>query len=546
MSFPKIRNLGKYGIITDVDPFDLPPEAFSWGVNVRFRNDHVTRGPVWRNVHNLGTVNPRFLVGAQPSSGQDLLFIGYESGQVFKYASGAESDVSIASYTPSTTEGVWTSCNLADVRYVNRDDRPPWYYRITDTVFQNLTLATGTTPWASGWTTKLLRACGGALVALNVTKSGVNFPTLVKTSSMPLAGTAPVSWDQTTPSTLATENTLAEMDGPIIDACLLKNRLFIYGFNSVWSMTPSNDSFVFDYLPAFANRGAINANCSIEVRGRHYVFGSEDIWMHDGVTDVSVCDGKTRDFIFGGLNLSKANRCFVAYNAQLKQISFCYMSGDKGVNTGFTGAEGCNRAAVLDLGTMTWTFDDLPFVFFGTRANLDSTLTWTTASPQTWATIGGAWIDQEDTQRKNLVFVGDTNAAYSLTKSLYAFDGVGALSTTAFTVDTNATKGCYLERDGIDLDQLDEDLRGYKTINSIYPQGRLDINAPPIQFSFGAADNYNDVPVFSAYQTWDGVVYDKVDFGASGRFLSMKILFPDYNYMSLSGFDLDYQITGER
>jgi hypothetical protein len=55
-------------------------------------------------------------------------------------------------------------------------------------------------------------------------------------------------------------------------------------------MTPSTGGEVFDYRLTPFGKGSINANCAIEIGGRHYVFGVNDIWMHDGVSHQSICD----------------------------------------------------------------------------------------------------------------------------------------------------------------------------------------------------------------------------------------------------------------
>lgn len=540
MSAPKLRNLGQYGILTDPDPYDLPPTAFSSGVNVRFRNGRVYSAPVFRNVFALGTANPRFLASGTPTSGLDLLMIGYENGRVFRFLSGAETDYSVTSYSPSSVEGVWTTCHLADVFYVNREDRVPWALRTSDTNFK--VLAGG---WDSGWTCKLLRACSGALVALNVTKSGTATQTMVKTSSFALAGAVPGSWDQTDPSTNATENILAEMEGPIVDAANLGDYLMIYSQNQTWRMSLSGDVEVFNYEKLPFQNGVINANCSIEINSRNYVFGVDDIWMHDGVSQQSICEGQVRSYIFSSLDISKASRCFVSHNQQYRELHFCYVSGDSLAS--FANApDGCNRQAVFNYVTNTWTFDDLPLVYSAARANLDSTLTWATAA-STWDTVGGTWQDQEDTAKRVLTYVGDTSTPYSLTTSLYAFDPWGLGSVVAFPVDTNATRPLFLARDGIDLDELGEDLQGYKQINYIIPQGRIDPSSTAtIDFQFGASDYFSDPAIFYPSMSYDGNTLYKCDFNAAGRYLSLKISFSDYKTMSLSGFDLDLQVTGDR
>jgi hypothetical protein len=429
--------------------------------------------------------------------------------------------------------------------YINRADRPPWYFRLSDSTFQNLAGAGGGgQPWDATWSAQLLRSCSGALCAFNITKSGINAPTMVKTSSFPLSGTVPLSWDQTLPSTNATENILAELEGPIIDAQGLQQNMIIYGQRETWLMQFVGGVDIFDYRQLFRNRGAINANCSIEIDGKHFVFGTDDIWVHDGVTAQSISDGRVREFIYSGLNAALATRCHIGHNLLTKELSFNYVSGDQ--YTGFTGTpDGCNRSAVYNYQTDKWSFDDCPLIYSSGIANLDSTLTYATATT-TYAMIGGSYLSISDSFRKSYVCVGDTNAIYGLTASLYALDPIGPLTQVTSPVSSSASLPAYLKRDGLDLDELAADLRGYKVCNSLYPQGRLDHLAPPLQFSVGSADYFNQPPQYSPYQTWDGNTLYKLDYGASGRYLSVQVQSGDFNYFTLSGYDADLDVLGER
>lgn len=538
MSLVPIRDVAKYGVVTDRDPYDLPTSAWSLGVNARFRNGRITRAPVFRSVDDLGTTDPRYCFSAISTSGSDKIFIGYKNGRVFRY-SGSETDYSITGFSDAIVDNVmWTHTTLADVLYVNREDRVPWKYGQADSRFVALA------GWDSSWRCRLLRSCGGALVALNVTKGSTIYPTMVKTSSIPDAGNIPDSWDHTSLSTLATENTIAEMQGPIVDASNLGSALCIYGTKDTWLMQADGSTNVYRTDKLFEDRGAINANCSVEVNGKQYVFGPDDIWMHDGVSDQSVCDGVVREFIYATMNFSKRDRFFVKHSPTLKEITFHYVSADRLVR--FSGGEGCNRAAVLNYVTNTWTFDDLPFVYSSARSNLTQGVTWATVTG-TWEEAGGSWLDQDDGTKRATVYVGEANASAGLSDRLYAFDLYGAGSTVSFPVDDVATKGMYLERMGIDLDELGKELRGYVECNTIYPQARIDADAEPLIFTVGAADYYgaDDADVeWSAPQTYNGREDYQLDFTCAGRWLAMKVEFNDYKYVSISGFDADFKQTG--
>jgi hypothetical protein len=334
------------------------------------------------------------------------------------------------------------------------------------------------------------------------------------------------------------------MQGPIIDAQKLGNTLCIYGLQETWQMTADGSSQVYSYEKLPFEKGSLNANCSIEIDGKNFVFGVNDIWMHDATSEISIVDGKNRDFIFGSLNLSKRSRCFVLHNPQLKEIQFCYISGDRGV-VFLNAPDGCNRSATFNYVDKTWTFDDLPLVFSGSNANLSVTTTYATTTAL-YSTTGGSYQDQEDGFKRTPVFVGTSNSSYSLTTSLYAFDLFGPGSTVSYPVDTHATATRYLERDGIDLYTLNEDLRGYKVVSSVYPQGRFDVSAPPLMISMGAADYFNVTPAFSPYQPYDGNTNYKLDYNIAGRYLFMKLQYASYIDMTITGFDLDLLTQGQR
>lgn len=541
MPIVPVRGIAKGGVVTDVDAYNLPVGSWSFGNNVRFRNQSITRAPILRSAQTgLLNASPRFLAADVPSTGYDSLVIGYSNGHVTSLVSGTETDVSVSGYTSSSSDTVYTSCHLGDVFYINRNDRAPWALLPTASIFE---VIPNWAPVTGPWTCNILRSSNSALIAFGVTQDGVYYPNMVLTSEFAIVDTVPTSWDYTIGTNNATQNVLGEMEGPITDACSLGATMIIYGQNETWVMFLSGDDNIWDYQPLFSDAGAINTNCVVEVDKKHYVFGLNDIWVHDGNSKQSICDERTREFIFANLNVSSASRCGVTYNKNLKELYFRFMSSDSYCSFN-SGADGCNRQAVYHIPTDTWSFDDLPFVFGATMANMDSTYTWATV-PGTWATIGGTWASQSDTIKKVMVMIGDVNTQYNLTESVYAFDLEGPGSLTSFPVDTNATQGWTLVHDGIDLDQIGADLKGYKVVSSIYPRCRLELNAQPITFSFGSADYFNENVVMSAPQTYDGNTLYKLDYNSAGRYLLMQITHNDYHWVSFTGFDFDLDIVGE-
>jgi hypothetical protein len=538
MSIIKVRGLADAGVLADVEPYELPVGGWSFAVNARFNERKIEHAPVWRKAATLGTVDPRFVFSEAGTSGSDTLLVGYKNGKVYKWSNGVETDYSKVGYVTSAVEATWTNCSLANVCYVNRSDREPWGLTPGASAF------TGITGWNAAWTAKILRAYNDALIALNVTESGINYPTLIRTSDIvDTPGTFPTTWNEADPTNNATRNPLTEMKGEIKDACVLGRDLIIYGSsqNFVMRADGSTNVYSFDRLPF--DGGAINANCAVEVNGMHYVFGPNDIYRHDGLTKVSVIDGKNRKLVYRTMNASKASKFFVQYNPADETIKFCYVGSDPFAH--FLGGTGCNRAAVLHVPTGRWVFDDLPLVFSGVLSGISiNSPTWSTITG-TWATIGGSWQDFEDGLKKAPIYVGELNSTYSLSTALYVNDPYGAGAVVTSPVDTNATAPMYLERQGIDLDEVNADLRGNKQIISIYPQGSVDADAAPLEFSFAAASNFGETATFGDYQTYDPRNDSKLDFDMNGRFLAMRVHHNDYRSASISGIDLDVEILSD-
>ena len=107
-----------------------------------------------------------------------------------------------------------------------------------------------------------------------------------------------------------------------------------------------------------------------------------------------IVDGRVKDYIFNGIDSTSTNRCFVQYDPQREEIYFCYKSADD--LSEFTNGDGCNRAAVFNYINNTWSFLDLPNVYFGTTANVDTVATYDSVPPTaTYDSYGGTYASQD-------------------------------------------------------------------------------------------------------------------------------------------------------
>jgi len=531
-----IRDLGSTGVITDVDPYNLPFNAFTRANNVRFQSGRVSRAPVFRTVKDSISFAPQHLHGINSSTGFDSVIVVSDDYEVHEYGGGTLNDRS-GSISGSSSVKSFTSCSLADVTYINREDRVPVFRAPSGTNFADLT------NWPSTYRTGSLRSFGDFLIASNMTEGSTNFPNRVKWSNIATANAIPDSWDPTDTTKSAGFNDLVQMTTPIIDTATLGSNLMIYSSDQVWQMEFVGGQFIFNFRKVFADAGIINQNCVVEVERKHFVFDSNDIYINDGVSRTSIADQRVKDYIFASLNNSLTDRCFVAHNQDLEEIYFCYVSGDDMVS--FADTTGCNRAAVYNYRSNTWSFMDLPNVYAATSANVSSVSTYATAT-QTYADIGGTYYSQEAGFDQHLLMAGRTDTSNGIASNkLWGVDlfDTGSLS---FSMDTTATKPTKLERVGIDLDESQLPLTGYKTISKISPQIETLNSDKNFSFTFGAAQLPGDVPTFGAAQVLNISTGYKLDTRESGRYLSYKLEVPDDKDFSFSSFDVEIYAMGKR
>ena len=550
MTIVPVRDIGKLGVNTDWSPVDLPITAFTMGKNVRFTNNRIQRGPVFNTVGSLvSNTTPSSCIAYKLLNNSSQFLVLNQDGTITNWQASTpgstptEVNISVAGFTPAASDLVYTSTILNDVVYVNRSDRVPWYKTTGGASFAALP------NWDSTWRCEALRSFQGALVALNVTKNGIRYPTMVKTSEFTTFDTPPTVWIGDTTNN-ATENVLGDLQDPLLDGWPLRDRLILYAKNETWTMEYRGDSLVFNYKRLFNNRGVINQNCVAEHNSIHYVFGSDDIWSHDGYSNKSISMGRVRDFIFNNIVRSETNKFFVINNAKQGEVLFCYISRDEycrfpvGSSTGYPG---CNRAAVYNYIYDTWYFYDLPYVNGAAIGITFSGSNYSDIENITYDSVGGTYNSYFDGTQLYLMTVsnGATSSLGVSTSKVHVFEAANIIQGSG-VLDTFATSPVYLENKLMDMDDIAKELRGYKIVNQMWPEATFAAGAPAMTFTWGSSDAPNVLATYDHDMTFDGVTYNKLDFNAPGKYLSLKMTYEGIQDFSLSGWDIDYQVFGHR
>jgi len=528
-----IRGLGSVGVVTDVDPYNLPTNAYTRAKNIRFTDGNVTRGPVYRAVSDAVSWNPVFSYGLTALSGYDTVLLVDDTFDIYEFSNGSFTQ----RFNASTSAAIdpTTATTLADVVYVNRSDQVPVSRTPSATNF------TALANWPSNHRATALRSFGDFLLALGTVEAGTSFPNRVRFSDPVLANQVPSTWDETDLTNSAGFNDLVQMKTPIMDGATLGANFLVYSQDQVWMMEFVGGTFIFNFRKVFDDAGVINQNCIVEVEGRHYVFDRNDIYVTDGNTRQSICDGRVRSYIFSGMDTSLTSECFVTHNTALEEIYFCYHTGDDMAL--YADGTHCNRAAVYNYKEDVWSFQDIPNAVSGTEASVDSVFSYADAT-QTYDDIGGSYHDQTSQSTRRSLIVSSSGGGIAANK-IYGIDLVDQ-GNLAQSVDTAVSPAFLLERVGIDLDDQGIALSGYKVISKVYPQVSTANSNAIFGFTFGSSDRANATPIYLDEVNFDSSSEYKVDTRVAGRYLSYKVTSANLKDFAFSGMDVEVVVTGRR
>lgn len=548
-----VRGLGATGVITDVGSYNLPITAFTRAKNVRFNNGNVSAGPVFRSVSDNISYTPQFCYALASATTYDTILVVDNTFDLYEFTNGTGAQRFNSSLSADST-AVVSATTLADVVYCNRSDTVPVARTPGNTNF------TALANWPSNHKATVIRSYGDFLLALGMTEGSSVFPNRVRFSDPVVANSIPSTWDAADLTNSAGFNDLVQMKTPIVDGATLGANFLIYSKDQVWIQSFIGGSFIFQFKKVFDDAGALSTNCVVEVENKHYVFDRNDIYVTDGNTRQSICDGRVRDYIFSGLDNSKTDVCFVMHNSKTEELYFCYNSQDDLIGFGISGpgVDACNRAAVYNYREDLWSFQDLPNVVSGTEANINTTATYASQSTQ-YQYLGGSYKDQDSPfTRHPLVlakaYVGGQGTPLSNSK-LFGIDLIDTGSINS-AFDVGQSKLPYLERRGLDLDELGVSLDGYKNINKILPQLTTTNSDSIFSFAFQASDIAPiGGPLDEAGATnveFNSTTEYKIDTRLSGRYLDYRLSVShnaapnnrkDFNF---SGMDIDVVITGKR
>jgi hypothetical protein len=518
----RFDNAGAAGIINDLPPHDLPPEAWSDGKNVRFDERSVSKFLGTTNIFDPPTVAPYWLLPVQSAGVNYWIYAGLVN--VYVTDGTLHKNISkVGDYSGSEARG-WTGGTLNGIPFLTNGVEPPQMWNPIN--FATPGLLSDLSNFPALDKCDILRAYKNFLVALRVSESGVSNPHMVKWSHPADSGGVPSSWDEADATVLAGEVQLAQTPGHIVDCWPLRDINVIYKEDAIHAMQFVGGIHVHRFYPITEHIGALSRRCMKQHGSNQVAFGFEDIVIHDGQQVQSLVKNRMRQWVENQLDPDTYGLSFITVERAKQEMWFCFPR---------VGSVRPDVALVWNIRENTFGVRDLPLV---------SDIQWgvTDTSPDlTWDADSGTW--NADTEAWDIRTFSPANKSM-----LGAVPGVEKL--IRFD-DSNQEAGVnmtsYVERTGLAMvgqdrqGQFKADFERVKIVRSVRPR----IAASGIvKVSVGSQYTRDEAITWEGPYDFDPAVDFKVDFNTSGRLIGVRFESETDLAWTLFGYDLEIELMG--
>lgn len=524
-----VSDIGMYGVILDRPGHELPPEAWTSVTNVSFYDKAAHRMLGEYDVFGTPSVVPYYVF---PSPNEATAFWVYtDLAKVYCVAGTVHTDITRAAgnYT-GTIARRWNGCWLNGVLVLNNgiDDPQQWL------PIQAGTPLVALSNWPANTKALVIRQHQDFLFALNVTKSGVTYPTMAKWSHPADPGTVPTTWDETDPTKLAGELPLSETPGAIVDGLTLSSSFMVYKQDAVFRLDRIQTNDVFARRLISASTGIMGQQCVAEFQpGKHiFLTLAGDVVVTDGTQIVSVIDKVNRRSLERQMDGTYRSRAFIAVNFKVMEVLICFPTN---------GNQYCNKAAVWNWVDSTWSFRDISQTLdikAGIFSETSQAVTWNSLAGVTWNSLNRTW-NQRLTVDSEYKLIG----AFPIDNKIRQIGRGQKLGSTV----TYSTK---LERQGLALvGQARDgsprvDPNATKLITEVYPV--VSSSSPVLINVYVGAQDFSAAPI-----QWEGpFVYDpqtmeKIDCWVEGRYIAVRFESTTEVEWTMEKYGLKVDLVGE-
>ena len=521
---PLISDLGKVGVIKDVLPHRLPPNAFSDGRNVRFFENSVEKFLGHSNAFSgemeSPIVQPYWLTSIRQDTDMYVVYAGENKVYATDGATHFDMTRTTGDYSMNTSKG-WTGGVMGGIVFLNNGVDAPqsWVGPASLT-----TKLTDLPNWPSGALCQSMRSFKQFMIAMDYTNgSGTSYPRLVKWSTGASFNAVPTSWDETDATLDAGEYELADTSGRVIDGAELRDTFVIYKEDSIWGMQFVGPPFVFRFYKISETTGALSRRCMVEINNGHFVFGVNDCYINDGQNLTSVLNQRMRREVFNNLNTTNFERCFVVPYFQKSEVWACYPDRT---------SDYANRALVWNWTDNSIGIRDLPNIAFAHAGAVPTIMGGGDSS--SWVG-GGTWDDQ--------IGAWDSTLTYDITetKLMMASPGITGGSGQIYLADSSNKE----DTENMTSNVIRESLF-FDSVDTVkFCRGvRLNMDGGPVNVYVGRQMSPNESTTWEGPFSFDPSTDYKINCRVTGRLLGIKVESTADVAWRLNSYDMDVVPAG--
>lgn len=515
MSLVRVASVGQIGLNKDLSQHELPVNAWTDAKNIRFLDGYAWQFYGHGEVYNSPAYAPQHLMPCSVSGGRYWVYTTSSKAYAVTITGGVAVHTDITHVTPrSGVANQWTGTLLSGVPILNTGDTA------TVPMAWNLSLASkfvDLSNWPANTYCKSLRAYKNFLIALNITKSGTNYPYMVKWSHPAEPGSLPSSWDHGDATKLAGEADLAEGYDPIVDGLQLRDSFMIYKENSIWRADFVGGTYVFKFSKIAGKSGAMNRNCIADIDGAHVVLTNNDVIITDGQSVNSLLDKQTRRWLFQNIDVDNYGKAFCFANPFFNEVFICFPA---------IGSASCDKALVYNYRDKTVSIRDLPNIAHANFGPVDNGLigNWAQDSAP-WASDLTLWNGGDFVPSAARCLMASNNTKLYMLDSSSSFDGV--------------IPSAYLERRGLSFESPD----AIKLVRGIRPR-IVGNTGDTVLVRVGSQDDPWSEPVWGNQMTHTIGSTIANDCLVSGRYIAIRFDSGSAYQWRLDSFDIDVAQSG--
>lgn len=508
------------GVNKDLAPEDLPPGLLSDCVNAVPTTRGMGRAPGLTNTGvNIPEAPTALLPVPKTGTKSEILVAG--QSDVFHVSSNTPTKINESGETYNATpENPWTMVNLNGAYALCNPEDSPQYWADDTKKLKALEGLPSKTRF------KVIRAYKNYLLGLQVKNpldsdndSEFRSSTLMWSHSAE-PGTVPSSWDIADPTKDAGTNILPSA-GELLDSLQLGGANFLYKNDAVYRMSFIGGNLIFDFDPVFPGYGILATNCVQEFNNRHFVVGSGQIYLHDGVSVSEIGDRIVQEWFYSQLSFKYSHLTFVVKRPASTEMWVCFPE---------EGGTACTKALIWNWVSNQWGIRNIPPCLAGSSHQpfAYDELTWDTLPQADWDAWTGAWGTRRIRPFTEEILLASSEAPYTLlTRDGEDLEFGGSMDTR---LERTALPLGPLSRDG----QIRPDFDHVKLVTEVWPNvdteenyfirlGSQDYPEAPVEWG-DEVEVYPDEK-FIQYP-WSGVYLAvQVRFHGTGEFVVRKLRF---------------------